>query len=52
MQTPPKAIARRLTPVVVGNQHSIPHVLIFYMGKNTQERRNYIMDNLVVEVEA
>jgi topoisomerase-4 subunit B len=39
----------RLTPVKVENQHHIPMVLDFYMGKNTQERRSYIMNNLVVE---
>jgi DNA gyrase/topoisomerase IV subunit B len=41
----------RLTPVKVGNRHSIPVVLNFYMGKNTPERREYIMNNLVVEAE-
>ncbi len=41
----------RLTPVVVDEDHSIPEVLTFYMGKNTQERRSYIMDNLVVDEE-
>jgi len=41
----------RLTPVVVENRHSIPSILNFYMGRNTPERRQYIMDNLVVEHE-
>jgi len=41
----------RLTPVVVDVDHSISEVLSFYMGKNTQERRAYIMDNLVVDEE-
>ena len=41
----------RLTPVVVDEDHSISEVLSFYMGKNTQERRAYIMDNLVVDEE-
>ncbi|MDD3276532.1 MAG: toprim domain-containing protein, partial [Kiritimatiellales bacterium] len=41
----------RLTPVVVDEDHSIPEVLTFYMGKNTQERRTYIMENLVVDEE-
>ncbi|NCD33610.1 MAG: type IIA DNA topoisomerase subunit B [Spartobacteria bacterium] len=41
----------RLTPVEVDHHHSVPHLLSFYMGKNTPERREYIMDNLVVEVE-
>ena len=26
-------------------------ILTFYMGKNTPERKNYIMENLVVPVE-
>jgi DNA gyrase subunit B/topoisomerase-4 subunit B len=41
----------RLTPVIVDEDHSISEVLSFYMGKNTQERRTYIMDNLVVDEE-
>jgi DNA gyrase/topoisomerase IV subunit B len=41
----------RLTPVLVENRHSIPAILSFYMGRNTPERRQYIMDNLVVEAE-
>ena len=43
---------RRLTPVRVANRHSVPVLLNFYMGRNTPERRQYIMNNLVVEVEA
>jgi DNA gyrase/topoisomerase IV subunit B len=41
----------RLTEVRVRNRHAIPEILSFYMGRNTQERRSYIMDNLVVENE-
>lgn len=41
----------RLTPVTIDEDHSIPEVLTFYMGKNTQERRSYIMENLVVDEE-
>ena len=41
----------RLTPVVVEKQHEVPGILGFYMGKNTPDRRNYIMQNLVVEEE-
>jgi len=40
----------RLTPVTVENRHSVPAILGFYMGRNTPERRQYIMNNLVVEV--
>jgi len=39
----------RLTPVDVREQFHIPHILSFYMGRNTPERRDYIMGNLVVE---
>jgi topoisomerase-4 subunit B len=37
----------RLAPVIVNALKSVPQVLSFYMGKNTPERRVYIMDNLV-----
>jgi len=39
----------RLTPVRVANRHSVPAILGFYMGRNTPERRQYIMNHLVVE---
>jgi len=39
----------RLTPVTLNGDHSIAETLTFYMGKNTPERRAYIMDNLVVD---
>ena len=41
----------RLSPVEVENLPATPHILDFYMGKNTPERRTYIMDRLVVEAE-
>ncbi len=41
----------RLTPVDIRDQHHIPEILQFYMGRNTPERRGYIMDNLVVDAE-
>ena len=41
----------RLSPVEVENLPATPHILDFYMGKNTPERRTYIMDRLVVESE-
>ena len=44
--------AMRLTPVQVANRHSVPGILGFYMGRNTPERRSYIMGHLVVEDEA
>lgn len=41
----------RLTPVTVDEDHSVHEVLGFYMGKNTQERKSYIMDHLIVDEE-
>ena len=40
----------RLTPVQVAHQkeHKIPAILRFYMGRNTPERRQFIMDHLRV----
>ncbi len=42
----------RLTPVAVNNRHSIPEIMSFYMGKNTQERREYILEHLIVPEDA
>jgi DNA gyrase/topoisomerase IV subunit B len=42
----------RLTPVRISNRHDVPALLGFYMGRNTPERRQYIMSHLVVEAEA
>jgi DNA gyrase subunit B/topoisomerase-4 subunit B len=39
----------RLTPVTIHGEHSIGETLGFYMGKNTQQRRSYIMNNLVID---
>jgi DNA gyrase subunit B/topoisomerase-4 subunit B len=39
----------RLKAVELRGEHSIPEVLEFYMGRNTPERRDYIMKNLVIE---
>jgi topoisomerase-4 subunit B len=41
----------KLTPVSVDDAHTIQPLLQFYMGKNTPQRRDYIMGHLVVEVE-
>jgi len=41
----------RLSPVNIEGEHSIPEVLGFYMGKNTPDRRRYIMDNLIIDQE-
>jgi topoisomerase-4 subunit B len=37
----------RLVPVSVNTLKQVPQVLNFYMGKNTPERRDYIMKNLI-----
>ncbi len=37
----------RLIKVVIDKIHEIPELLHFYMGQNTPERREYIMENLV-----
>jgi topoisomerase-4 subunit B len=37
----------RLVPVSVNTLKAVPQVLDFYMGKNTPERREYIMKNLI-----
>ncbi|MDR1869405.1 MAG: type IIA DNA topoisomerase subunit B [Treponema sp.] len=37
----------RLVPVSVNTLKQVPQVLTFYMGKNTPERRDYIMKNLI-----
>jgi topoisomerase-4 subunit B len=39
----------RLTPVVVNGNGSVPEILSFYMGRNTQERREYIINNLILD---
>ena len=41
----------KLTAVDLRDEHSIPEVISFYMGKNTSERRSYIIDNLVTDEE-
>lgn len=39
----------RLEPVIVGKDASIPDILKFYMGKNTPDRQEFIIENLKVE---
>ena len=39
----------RLEPVLVGKEATIEEVLQFYMGKNTPQRQEFIIDNLRVE---
>ncbi len=40
----------RLVPITVNTLKAIPQVLEFYMGKNTPDRRDYIMKNLVADL--
>jgi DNA gyrase subunit B/topoisomerase-4 subunit B len=42
----------RLSPVRLTNRHNVPAILGFYMGRNTPERRQYIMNHLIVEAES
>jgi topoisomerase IV subunit B len=42
----------RLLPVSMQGLKNIPSILEFYMGKNTPERREFIMKNLLPEVDA
>jgi topoisomerase-4 subunit B len=39
----------RLEPVLLSKDASIDSILSYYMGKNTPERQNFIIDNLRVE---
>jgi topoisomerase-4 subunit B len=39
----------RLEPVLLTKDNSIDSILSYYMGKNTQERQEFIIDNLRVE---
>jgi topoisomerase-4 subunit B len=39
----------RKDPVIIGKDRTILDMLSYYMGKNTQERQDFIIENLVVE---
>lgn len=39
----------RLDPVTMKKEDLVKDMLEFYMGKNTMERQNFIIDNLVIE---
>ena len=41
----------RLDPVMLDKNTTIDELLQFYMGKNTQDRQNFIIDNLKVELD-
>ena len=39
----------RLEPVMLSKEASIDSILSYFMGKNTQQRQEFIIDNLRVE---
>jgi topoisomerase-4 subunit B len=39
----------RIEPVIIGKESSVQQLLSYYMGKNTQERQDFIIENLKVE---
>lgn len=39
----------RLQPVILRQDTTIPKILSYYMGKNTPERQNFIIENLRIE---
>ena len=39
----------RLDPVTLKRDDAVDKLLDFYMGKNTMNRQNFIIDNLVIE---
>jgi topoisomerase IV subunit B len=39
----------RLDPVVIGQDSALKDLLSFYMGKNTPDRQEFIIENLKVE---
>tara|TARA_A100001234_G_scaffold56774_1_gene48662 strand:+ start:22 stop:957 length:936 start_codon:yes stop_codon:yes gene_type:complete len=41
----------RLDPVIINKETSISEMLSFYMGKNTPERQNFIIDNLKMDID-
>ena len=40
----------RLVPVTVRSMGEVKHALDFYMGRNTPDRRDYIIDNLIADI--
>jgi topoisomerase-4 subunit B len=42
----------RLDPIILNEDTSIPSLLEYYMGKNTQDRQEFIIENLKVEVDS
>ena len=42
----------RLDPVIINKETSVDDLLSFYMGKNTPERQNFIIDNLKFDIDS
>ena len=42
----------RLDPVIINKETSVDDLLSFYMGKNTPDRQNFIIDNLKVDIDS
>ena len=41
----------RLEPIIIKGKTSVNDLLKYFMGKNTEERQNFIIDNLRIEVD-
>ncbi len=41
----------RKTPLIIEQGEHIQQILEYYMGKNTQQRQDFIIDNLKVELD-
>jgi topoisomerase-4 subunit B len=41
----------RLQPVLIHKDSHLQHILEFYMGKNTPDRQEFIIDNLRIEMD-
>ena len=42
----------KLDPVIINKETSVDDLLSFYMGKNTPDRQNFIIDNLKVNIDS
>ncbi len=42
----------RIVPVEVKTLKDVPKLLEFYMGKNTPKRRDFIVNNLLSDIDA
>lgn len=42
----------RLEPIILNEETSIPKLLEYFMGKNTPERQDFIIDNLKIEIDS